>query len=377
MRINHILGFVLAGSAFVGSALVGAGVAQAGGFSRGTADTDILYEEGNFSTRAGVTFVSPTRKFSSHYDPGLVGKDYTESYVIPSVAFKAKLFDPLSCAATYTQAYGGKVNYEGRLTPGKLNEEFTVDEYALTCSVKFAVGEGNFYVLGGAFMERFDYERLNAVIPGVANANLELSGEDYGYRLGIAYDIPKIAFRAQLLYRSATSYGADGRFDIPAMGVDVPAFGAGNLPQSLELKVQSGIAPGWLAFGSVKWTDWSVQRALVVSVPAFPGANSRDIYNWKDGWTVTGGVGHAFNDRISGLASITWDKGVTTGWDHSSDTWTLALGGSVKDPFGGEFRGGVGISYLTSSDEPLNPNGNTTVDSGWAYALNIGYKLSF
>jgi long-chain fatty acid transport protein len=351
--------------------------AQAGGFGRGTADTDILFEPGNFAARAGVTFVNPSREFSSHFDPGLVGKDYTESYAIPSVAFKAQLFDPLSCAGTYTQPYGGNVNYEGRLTPGKLTEKFNVDEYALTCSVKFGVGPGNFYVLGGAFAERFEYDRVNSVIPGIANADLGLSGNDYGYRLGIAYDIPEIALRTQLLYRSSTSYGADGDFSIPALGVATGALGEGNLPQSLELKVQSGIAPGWLAFGSVKWTDWSVQQALVVSVPGFPPANSRDIYNWKDGWTVTGGVGHVFNDTISGLASITWDQGVGTGWDLSSDTWTLALGGSAKVPMGGEFRAGVGISYLTSAEEEFGPGAGNAVDSGWAYALNVGYKLSF
>jgi long-chain fatty acid transport protein len=369
---NHAIG----GSLFA-VALLAASSAQAGGFSRGSADTDILYEPGQFDIRAGVTFVSPSRKITNDADPGLVGKDYTESYFIPSIAAKVRLFDPLSCAGTYTQAYGGSVNYEGRLLPGKLTEEFTVDEFALTCAAKFGMERGNFYVIGGAFVERFDYERVNSVIPGVANADLTLDGTDYGYRLGVAYDIPEIAFRTQLLYRSSTSYGADGRFMLPAMGVDVPAFGTGNLPQNLELKVQSGIAPGWLAFGSVKWTDWSVQNQLAVSVPDFPPADSLDVYNWKDGWTVTGGVGHAFNDRISGLASLTWDQGVSTGWDLSSDTWTVALGGSVKDSWGGELRGGVGVSYLTSAEEVFGANAGRAVDSGWAYALNVGYKLSW
>ncbi|MGG2475354.1 transporter, partial [Rhizobium sp. BR5] len=34
-------------------------------------------------------------------------------------------------------------------------------------------------------------------------------------------------------------------------------YGSVSMPDSIELKVQSGIAPDWLAFGSVKWTDWS------------------------------------------------------------------------------------------------------------------------
>jgi long-chain fatty acid transport protein len=359
------------------------GAAQAGGFARGTADTDILYEPGNFDMRAGVTFVNPSRKFSDHEDLGLVGKDYTSSYAIPSFAFKLNIVDPLRCAGTYTQAYGGSIDYTGREDVGKLTEDFAVDEFGLTCAGKFAAGRGNFYVIGGVFQEYFNYERTNSTpLPG-QNATLELSGQDTGYRLGVAYDIPDIAFRTQLLYRSGTSYGADGTLTVPgailmspAATVALDAMGYGNLPQSVRWDIQSGIAPGWLAFASVKWTDWSVQEQLIVD-SGVPALNSEDDYFWKDGWTITGGVGHAFNDKVSGLASLTWDQGVGTGYDLSSDTWTVALGASMKDGIGGELRGGVGVSYLTSASAPLDTTNNPSVGSGWAYAFNVGYKLNW
>lgn len=373
MASKHILA-IAAGSGLLFTAVA----AQAGGFARGNADTDILFEQGNFDVRAGFTYVTPTRKLNAHQDASLVGHNYTSAYTVPSVAVKAKLADQLACAGTYVQVHGGTTNYEGRMTPGKLTEKMGVDEYALTCSVNFQMGGGKLHLLGGAFVEKFDYNRVNAVVPGFMNANLKLHGTDYGYRVGVAYEIPEIAFRTQLMYRSGTSFGASGNFSIPLAPTPFAATGAGVLPQSVELKVQSGIAPGWLAFGSVKWTDWSVQRQLVVSVPGFPAANSADVYNWKDGWTVSGGIGHAFNERVSGLAGITWDQGVGTGWDLSSDTWTLALGGSIKDTIGGEFRGGLGFTYLTSAAEnKYAPGANSAVDSGWAYAFNLGYKLAF
>ncbi len=377
------------------SALLGLGTvlavgsAHAGGFSRGNADTDILFEQGNFAARVGMTYVNPTRKFSQHADPSLVGKDYTDSYFVPSIAVKANLFDQLACAGTYAQPYGGAVNYEGRSTAGKLTEKFSVEEIALTCSVKFQAGPGNFHVLGGAFAERFNYGRTQLVDLGLFNpllagtlvgGNLNLSGTDYGYRLGVAYEIPEIAFRTQLMYRAGSSYGASGNFtvDVPA-GLGGPqtfaATGAGTLPQSVELKLQSGIAPGWLALGSVKWTDWSVQRALTVTTPATGPVP--DIYNWKDGWTVTGGVGHAFNDNVSGLFAVTWDQGVSTGFDLSSDTWTFALGGSYNDGTGGTLTGGLGLTYLTSAEVTRGVDTGNAVNSGWAYALNLGYKRAF
>ncbi|WP_378952359.1 outer membrane protein transport protein [Mesorhizobium sp. ANAO-SY3R2] len=365
--------------------IVSASAASAGGFSRGTADTDILYEDGNFNLRSSVTIVNPTREFTSARNPDLVGTSYTDTYAIPSAAVKINLFDPLRCAATLTDAFGGSAKYVAPKPSGKLEEDFQVHEMGLTCAAKFEIGQGNVYLLGGVFQEQFDYNRINEIhVPGVGylgQARLRLESTEYGYRVGAGYTIPEIAFRAQLMYRSAATHQADGTITVPGAlvpspepTVTLPAVGFGNLPQSVELKVQSGVAPGWLAFGSAKWTDWSVQKALVVVTPL---ATSNDIYNWKDGWTVTGGVGHAFTDKISGLASLTWDSGVETGWDFSSDTYTLALGASFKDPIGGELRAGFGLSYLASANIIHGDDAGSAVDSGWAYALSAGYAVKW
>ncbi len=405
----------LLGAGCFSMALVG--VAHAGGFSRGTADTDILFDDGNFNMRAGVTYVSPRREFSKvspAANPALIGTSFTDDYVVPSAAVKLNLTDNLRCAATMVDNNGGSATYAVPKPSGKLSEDFTTNEKALTCGVKFQAGPGNFWLLGGGFLENFDYSRQNALgtLPPTGamlpNANLTLSGQDTGYRLGIAYEIPDIALRAQLMYRSGTSYGADGNLTVPTAGVlgnlakaafaagnpalgasylaqanaalaaglntTVPATGTGNLPQSVELKLQSGIAPGWLAFGSVKWMDWSVQKQLLVNSAL---SNTADDYFWKDGWTVTGGVGHAFNDRVSGLVSLTWDSGVSTGYDFSSDTYTLAVGASVKDTLGGELRGGIGLSYLTSAEVTKGADTGFAVKSGYALAGSLGYNIKW
>ncbi|PSJ58599.1 aromatic hydrocarbon degradation protein [Pseudaminobacter soli (ex Li et al. 2025)] len=414
------------------------GSASAGGFARGTADTDILFEDGNFAMRAGVTYVSPRRKYSS-FDaaPGLVGTSYTDDYVIPSAAVKINLTNDFRCAGTLVDNNGGSASYAVPKPSGKLAEDFDTNEKALTCGMRFQAGPGYMWVLGGGFVEDFNYSRVNEYAIGpitLPHANLQLQGQQYGYRLGLAYEIPEIALRGQVLYRSGTSYGAGGRLTIPTAAVDgaeakyyealylkavaennganqalygglamqkkqdaiaaaaagtmtdFDATGTGNLPQTVEVKLQSGIAPGWLAFGSVKWADWSVQKELLVET-ANPLIGSADIYNWKDGWTVTGGIGHAFNENVSGALSLTWDRGVATGWDLSSDTYTLAAGGVLKDKFGGELRAGVGVSYLTSAretqylnaDVPGNPHSgfNSAVDAGWAFAVNLGYKVAW
>lgn len=395
MMKTNLKSLVAAGVA--ATALVGS--AQAGGFSRGNADTDILFEQGNVTLRMSATFVNPERKYNKNPVAGLVGTSYTDSYVVPSMAAKFNIAESVRCALTAVENNGGSATYAVPNRSGKLYEDFETMEFGATCGVKFAVGPGNLWVLGGGYAEKFDYDRQNDFSSlNLPTAELRLKGQEYGYRAGLAYEIPDIALRAQLMYRSGTSYGAEGILSAPAgilciatglpalcalprdQKLDVPSLGFGELPQTVELKMQSGVAPGWLAFGSVKWSDWSVLESLdIVATTGTP--ISKDLYFWKDGWTITGGVGHAFNDRFSGVAALTWDSGVGTGYDLSSDTWTLSVGGALKDKLGGELRGGVAASYLTSAaEDKYFVNGvdrNQAVDDGWAFAFNVGYALKW
>jgi long-chain fatty acid transport protein len=362
--------------------VLAAGAANAGGFSRGTAPTDILYEDGNFDIRFDARVVMPHQEFSKSANPALIGTNSYETYVIPSAAVKFNISDSLRCAGTYTQNNGADMKYAApKLSPSdpfgvppKLSENFHTDEFGLTCAVRFAVGPGVLSVLGGGFAEELTYDRVS-VIGGGATANLELSGQEYGWRGGIAYEIPEIKLRAEVLYRSGTEYGAEGKLGTP-FG-PVPAVATGNLPQSAELNLRSGVAPGWLVFGQVKWTDWSVLNALTVVTPALPGPVV-DTYNWRDGWTLTGGVVHSFSETFAGQVSLTWDQGVSTGWDLKGDVWSFALGGRVRAPVGGEFRFGAGVAYLEGVEETQYAAPfNEATDNGYAIGLNVGYIVQW
>ncbi|HEY4193492.1 MAG TPA: outer membrane protein transport protein [Mesorhizobium sp.] len=395
----------LLGTAFLSLAMGGA--AYAGGFSRGSADTDLIYEDGNFNMRSSVTYVSPHREFSKNPNPALVGTSYTEDYMVPSAAAKFNLTDNLRCVGTYVQNNGGSARYDFPTYSGKTMEEFTTYEAAGTCGVSFDAGQGKFWLLGGGYIETLDYYRENSYGP-FGNAQLSLDGRKFGYRIGAAYEIPELALRGQVMYRSGTDYGAQGTATAPAgvlagalarqgvpnganpflalpatAAVPVAATGVGNLPQSVDIKFQTGIAPGWLAFGAVKWTDWSTLSTLDVRSVKGGFLLSSDQYHWKDGWTVTGGVGHKFNDAVSGLVSLTWDQGVATGWDLQSDSYTLASGVALKDKLGGELRGGVGFTYIDSATETKNfdpitgADQNQAVKAGYAVALNLGYNIKW
>lgn len=424
------------------------GTAQAGGFSRGIADTDLLFEEGNFNMRAGVTYVAPQRGYATLTAPAgaafsggsvvpgttydSTDGDYSDPYAIPSAAVKFNITDDLRCAGTLTQAFGAGSTYGPQAIAfggyadgtGTVNEGFETYEFGGTCGYKFDLAKGRAWILGGAFVEDFSYSQTVRFFGPVLNLALQkagvpapqagylssaLNGTDAtlafdggyqpGFRIGAAYEIPEIALRVQLMYRSEVNHEADGTFTTALDGVDPPgptppftsgiAVGTGTLPQSVELKVQSGIAPGWLAFGSVRWTDWSVLDTLNYTITGGPLEGVRELeYYFKDGWTVTGGLGHAFNENLSGVIGLTWDRGVSTTEDTLSDTYTLAAGLSLKDKLGGEVRFGGALSYLTAASVSAesgqqtgvyNP-GNSfaySVDADWSYALSAGYKIAW
>ena len=68
-------------------------------------------------------------------------------------------------------------------------------------------------------MKQLTYDRTTSLgasgLPAGVNADLELGGQEYGWRAGVAYEIPEIRLRAQLLYRSGTQYGATGTLTAP------------------------------------------------------------------------------------------------------------------------------------------------------------------
>ncbi|WP_337181372.1 outer membrane protein transport protein [Shinella sp.] len=372
--------------------------AQAGGYSRGEADTDILFESGDFIFRAGATYVSPRRTFKttgsgpSLKDPNTDGV-YTNDYWIPSVAAKIGVSENFACALTYTQPFGADATYGNNVRLAQAlagnrpysDKGFETNEYGATCDVKFDAGAGKIHLLGGIFLQDFTYD---AVIqpPGAAPMGRFHLQDDaaFGYRIGAAYEITEYALRVSLMYRSKVKHEADeGDLNIfSGAGAGVySATGYGTLPQSVKLSVQTGVAPGWLVYGSAKWTDWSVLDSLNYNIdsviPGIGGAN-KDVYNWKDGWTLQAGVAHVFNEKLTGTVNLTWDSGVSTGADIHEDSVTLGAGVLAKlGP--GDLRFGAGVTHMSSGSQSTAQGAtfDATGGGGWAYGVTGSYKISF
>ena len=366
--------------------------AMAGGFSRGEANTDMLFNEARFGAEASYVYVTPDRSYSSLMGQSVDEDAYSDQFQIPNVALGMRIGDNLSCALTYTKPFGASATYSAAAQNAEYQTavanssplpnptskmKFSSDEYGATCDVRLEAGPGRIHMIGGAFVETFEYAEDTLI----GNVRLKDDGK-LGYRLGLAYDIPEYALRVQLMYRSQIKHEGDGSFtastDGLALGIPstLPASGAGTLPQSIKLYAQSGIAPGWLAYGSVTWTDWSVLPNFSYTVTGLGTSNK--VFNYTDGYTVQLGIGHEFNEKLSGTVNLTWDQGVGTGADISTDAWTLGLGAQYKAKVG-TFGVGAALTYLTAGSQSASDGAtyDAKANADWAVAAGVSYKIEF
>ncbi|WP_404862030.1 OmpP1/FadL family transporter [Georhizobium sp. MAB10] len=395
--------------------------AFAGGLERGGYNIDLLFDPSDYAADASVTYVMPKRDLENVRDinpangvgsNGIGGgrtsgvRD-TESYAVPRVGFKAGFAEAADCLVQYSQPWGAHSNPGADWVGANSNIETKIDSHSadFTCSYRFAVGPGQFRIIGGGYYQEVEgfKERLVAPVPllapgaGSGVGRLDLEGNGWGYRVGAAYEMPEIALRASLVYNSEVDLGdVTGTLDLrqvpgainpanPFLGRVTDVFGTATMPQSVELKVQSGIAPGWLAFGSVKWVDWSVLQTLPFCPTAFSAvpctaggptqATSLELL-YQDGWTVSAGIGHKFSETISGAASLTWDRGTATTLGTQTDTWTVSGGLSYTPSEMVELRFGGALGVLTSGssidDDVAYDFGNDFVG-----AIQAGARIRF
>lgn len=406
-----------------------ASAAEAGGLERSGYNIDLLFDPSDYAVEATATYVNPQRKLKNvrdtdTADTNLLAETYgggdlndrpnsvddTEGYWAPRIGFKAALGDSVDCMADYSQPWGAHANPGQNWAGANNNIETKVesDNYAATCSYKWSMGPGFMRIIGGVFYQEVggfkerlvqDYTGtpLDGAFSGVGRLELEDSG--WGWRTGVAYEIPEYAMRASLVYNSAVDLdNLSGFIDLRQLGFIVPSVGlvtgskydvsgSGSMPDSLELKIQSGIAPGWLAFGSVKWTDWSQLQVLKfcpATIASVTPCTSLDLL-YRDGWTVTGGIGHKFNDQWSGAVSLTWDRGTSHGYGAQTDTWTIGTGVSYTPTQNVELRLAGVVGIMTSgSSRAVSYQGDTIgddvsydFDNDFVGAVSTSLKVRF
>lgn len=391
----------------IASAALMSGAAYAGGIERNGYNIDLLFDPSNVAIEGTATYVSPHREYTNTQNfNGIGGSDPevrdTKDYFNGSVGLKARIVDGVDCLVDYSQPWGAHSAPGLNWTGSNDNAETKInsDNYGLTCSYKFDMGKGQLRLIGGGFYQTVDGFKESLVTPAIVpgfdgTGRLDLDSHGWGWRAGVAYEIPEYAFRASLVYNSEVKLDdISGTLDLsnvsPALvpglgGVVWDVYGSTKMPDSIELSVQSGIAPDWLAFGSVKWTDWSQLQTIPFYLDGTDiQATSLDLF-YRDGWTITGGVGHKFTEQWSGAVSVTWDRGTSQGYGSQTDTWLFGTGVNFAATKNVDIKLSGAVGWMKSGSSSAYVYDGVTYGADNSYdfgtdfvgAISTGIKVKF
>lgn len=297
---------------------------------------------------AGISVLDP--KVGGTTVSGDKVSDMAGDYFFPSAALKLQLNDQFSFGLLYDQPFGADANYTdgGRYTDTTVK----VNSNNLTALVGFQPNENlNFYG-GGVYQDVRGDLFLSSVGTGY-QANFK-KDDGTGWIAGVAFQIPDIALKASLTYRSEIDHELETKETMPelastlaylnSIGASSPlgpggvaaytqylqAMGANSVinngldsrdtkittPQSVNLDFQTGIMANTVAFANVRWVEWGgmeidVQKfRQLTALSGLNGGQGENIIEYsKDQWSANVGVGRKFNEQWAGNFSVGWDSG--------------------------------------------------------------------
>lgn len=387
----------------------------AAGLDRSGQSIAAFLQPGNYF-EAGISILDPEVKGKD--TSGNQTGDMASDYYFPHAALKIQATDHFSVGLIYDQPFGADAEYSGNSTfvenrpvPFQGGTSVTVDTQNLNLLFGYQPNE-NWNLYAGAVYQTVDGTvLLRGTTYSVFNGYDFKTGEDesVGWLAGVAYQIPEIALKASVTYRSEIdhkmtadeNFGAAGFITGPASALNpiMTALNASSgetkltTPQSVNVDFQTGIMANTVAFANVRWVDWSNfkvqpynfaklsqilgQSGLVADKP-----NGFNLIDYKeDQISATVGVGRKFNERWGGNVSVGWDSGAgnpVTTLGPTEGFWSVGTG--VRFSPAENYFIGAGVKYfwLGDADAVTGAHSNAgkfTNNDAIAYGLNIGYKF--
>ncbi|MFV5589876.1 outer membrane protein transport protein [Acinetobacter variabilis] len=235
-----------------------------------------------------------------------------------------------------------------------------------------------------------------------------------GWLAGLAFQIPDIALKASVTYRSEIDHDVSASEDLSLLNFPLLTTVLGGLgvspaqlatlddsgktkittPQSVNLDFQTGVMANTVAFANVRWVDWSnfsirPYQFGNVSEAVGPLIDRPDGFNLveyeDDQISATVGVGRKFNDLWAGNVSVGWDSGAGNPVSTLGPTegyWNVGLGLQYS-PTPATFIAG-GVKYFMLGDAKAQTGAQAGSpeyvaefedNDAWAYGLKIGYRF--
>ncbi len=240
------------------------------------------------------------------------------NYLSYAGGYKTDINDKIGVAIIFDQPFGSLAEYTAGVYTGTTAD---LTSSAITVIGSYDVSD-RIVVFGGGTYQSM---AATAAVPGAGAYTIVAdSAAGFGFVAGAAYQIPDIALRVSLTYRSEVATTHDTIEDsavIPDDTIDI------TTPQSLNLEFQTGINEKTLVFGSIRWVEWS---EFDITPANYLGGSLVDYDD--DRITYNLGVGRKLSDTLSAA--------VTIGYEGS-------LGGDPTPlaPTDGFFSVGAGLTY--------------------------------
>ena len=239
---------------------------------------------------------------------------------------------------------------------------------------------------------------------GAYNASIS-EDSAVGWLAGIAYQIPEIALKASLTYRSEIEHSSQLEESINGVDMSKLGYTVGDTdittPQSVNLDFQTGIMANTVAFANVRWVNWEDfsirpyqfgQHANRVSAAATQGAYTKgfNLVDYTDDqWSANVGVGRKLNEQWAGNVSVGWDSGAgnpVTTLGPTEGYWNVGLGLQFSPTPATFIAGGVKYFWLgdaTAHYGAYSIPGNAQRaqvaefedNDAIAYGLKFGYRF--
>lgn len=354
--------------------------AFAGGFERSGLPLGFMFEKGNY---AELTYGLVTPRVKGTTNAGVLPAEgsgtsgnVAKAYSTMGIAFKTDLNEKFSLGLTVDPTFGADVNYSAgtnyptRGSTATLSGDTValVGRYKLNDKFSIIAGVRSVGVGGNLSLSTTTVPGVIGVPLNIYNASFGTT-RDIGYVVGAAYEKPEIALRVGLTYASSTHH------TLPVNGV---ALGLGaftattdvELPESLTLDFQSGVAKDTLVFGSIRWVDWTSTTLIGPNAGAANPLVSHD----HDSTTFNLGIGRKFSDKFSGAISIGYEEskgGIASNLSPTDGYKSIQVGGTYTHD---NMKISAGVRYVDIGDAVAysggsNFNGNS--------AVAVGFKVAF
>ena len=349
--------------------------AHAGGLDLSGQPVTLLFRDGNY---AEVSFGALDPRAGGADPQGVTSGNVYGTVSDVGAGVVRQLGGGWSAALIVDRPYGVVVDYDPAHAAGAFPFAGTHAEpesLAVTALLRTRI-DTHWSLHGGLRAQRFGgeatlagsgYDRLSGYAwTGDADWGL-------GYVVGGAYEIPEIALRVALTYGSEIDHDLDATENFFG-----PTTTEVTMPQSVNLDFQTGIAPGTLVYGLVRWVNWagwSVEPAGLFAATGLPL-----IEFDSDAFTYRLGLARQLSEAFAAAVEITHETAknqAATPLDPYDGFTTLGVGGRWSHRSGLEIGAGVGYSWLGDATASLPTGASAHFADNHAVAARLRIGLAF